>query len=215
MRTTVCCLAFSLAVLLAAEQVSAVTIGGSVLRSPPQYQLNSFLVGLGGTRQEAYPFQVISGGDWTIDALDVPLYHYDGMAGSSEAFSICADDSGHPGDVVATFSTSSITTTQRVYSLTPTSVTGTLEGGATYWIVGSNVGGGQVNWNMDESVGNFTRAYRVDSGDWTIQSGLSNISAFAIEGSAVGVSAPEPSSMVLLGIGAVGLLAYAWRRRAV
>jgi hypothetical protein len=209
MRTTVCCGLFFLVFLLAAEPVSADIIGGSVLRSPPQFQPNSYLVGLVGSRQEAYPFHVIPGNDWLPDSLEVPLYHDAGFAGDSAEFSICSDVAGQPGSQLATFFISTITTEQRVYSITPSFVAGPLQGDTTYWLVGSNTAAGQVNWLMDASVGEFTRAYRVNGGDWVLQS-VGNISAFAVEGSAV----PEPSSIALLGIGAIGLLAYAGQRRA-
>jgi hypothetical protein len=210
-RTIVCCLFFSHILLVAAEPVSAVVIGGSVLRNPPQFQLNSFLVGLGGSWQEAYPFQVVPGDAWLPERLDVPLYHYEGMAGSSAMFSIWSDVSGHPGSPLATFSVSDITTEQRVYCLAPSYVACPLQGDTTYWLVGWNAGAGQVNWNMDESIGDFNRAYRVNGGDWVAQSHLCNMSAFAVEGSSV----PEPSGIILLGMGAIGLLAYAWQRRFV
>ena len=209
MKTTFFRLFFSLAVLLVAETVSADVIAGSVLRCPPQFQLSSVLVGLGGTWHEAYPFQVIPGGGWTIDHLDVPLYHYENMAGDKAAFSICADVSGFPGAEIAAFSISNITTEQRVYSLAPSYVASPLQSNTNYWLVGWNAGVGQVNWNMDEQCGNYTRAYRTNGGGWVLQSGLGNMSAFAIEGSAV----PEPFGMVLAGVGAIGLLAYAWKNR--
>ena len=211
MRTTGCWVLFFLIFLRAAEPVSAEIIGGSVLRSPPQFQSNSFLVGLVGSWQEAYPFQIIPGNAWLPESLEIPLYHYEGMAGDSAMFSIWSDDSGKPGSQIATFPASNITTEQRIYSLTPSFVACPLQGDTTYWIVGSNTGVGQVNWNMDNNTGDFNRAYCVDGGDWVGQSHLGNISAFAIEGSAV----PEPSSIALLGIGAISLLAYAWQRRSV
>jgi hypothetical protein len=195
--------------LFSAELASADVIAGSVLRSPPQFQQSSFLVGLGGTWHEAYPFQVIPGDGWTIDRLLVPLYHYENMAGNKAKFSICSDVSGHPGAEIAAFSISNITIEQRVYSLAPTYSTGLLEGDATYWIVGWNAGGGQVNWNMDAQCGSYTRAYCTGGGDWVRQSGLCNMSSFAIEGTAV----PEPSGMILAGAGVAGLLAYGWKKR--
>ena len=156
MRTTVGCGLFFLVFLLAAEPVSAEIIGGSVLRSPPQYQSNSFLVGLSGSKEEAYPFHVIPGNDWLLDDLEVPLYHFEGMAGDSAEFSICSDVSGQPGSQVATFVVSNITTEQRIYSITPSFVAGPLQGDTIYWLVGSNNAVGQVNWNMDTSTGAFT-----------------------------------------------------------
>jgi len=208
MRTTVCCLLFSFILLFAAKPVSAVTIGGSVLRSPPQYQPNSFF-GFTASFQEAFPFHVIPGDGWIPERLEVPLYHYESLPGNSAVFSICSDDSGRPGSQLATFPVSNITTNERIYSVAPSFVAGPLQGDTTYWLVGST-SAGQVNWNLEwDTFHDAERAYRVDGGDWVVQSGLANTSAFAIEGSAV----PEPSSIVLLGIAAISLLAYARRRR--
>lgn len=120
MKTTVCCLLFlTLSILPAAASETNVVIGGSQLLSPPQFWLNSFLVGLVGTRQEAYPFHVIAGDGWIPERLEIPLYHYDNMAGDRAIFSIWSDASGRPGSQLATFPVSNITTEQRIMSITP------------------------------------------------------------------------------------------------
>lgn len=208
MRTTARYVPLFVITLWAAQPVSADVIAGSTLRSPPQFQLNSFLVGLGGSWHEAYPFHVAPGNAWLPEHLEVPLYHYEGMPGDSARFSIWTDASGQPGSEIAAFPVSNITTEQTIYSLTPSHVACSLQGDATYWLVGVNAGAGQVNWNMDRCCGDFTRAYRVDGGNWVIQSGLANISAFAILGSPV----PEPSGIALLGLGTISLLVYAWTK---
>jgi hypothetical protein len=187
---------------------TSVVIGGSGLVSPPPFWRDSFLVGLVGTRQEAYPFHVIPGDGWLPESLEVPLYHYSGMAGSSATFSIWSDDSGHPGTQLATFPVSNITTEQRILSITPSYVSGPLLGNGDYWLVGVNSGVGQVNWNMLANTGDFTRAFRSDNGNWQIQNHLANMSAFAIKGSAV----PEPSTIALLLTATIGGLLW-WRRR--
>jgi hypothetical protein len=208
MRTTVGCGLFFLVFLLAAEPVSADIIGGSVLRSPPQYQSNSYY-GISENVTEAFPFQVIAGGQWLPDCLDVPLSYYPGDPGYAAVFWIYSDVSGQPGSRLATFPITGITTEESIYSVAPSYVAGPLQGGATYWLVGSSPAG-QVDWNLERDVFSDARwARRVDGGDWVIQS-VGNVSAFAIEGSAV----PEPSGIVLLGVGAVSLLAYARQRRA-
>jgi len=49
------------------------------------------------------------------------------------------------------------------------------------------------------------------AGDLNISQGYANFTVTSFSGYAVSV--PEPSTLALLGMGAVGLLAYAWRRR--
>jgi hypothetical protein len=210
MRTTVCCVLFFLIASCAAQPVSADVIAGSVLRSPLQFQSNSFF-GISTRCEEAFPFRVIAGNRWLPDRLEVPLYHYEDMPGSSALFAICTDISGRPGSPIATFPVSSITTIARIYSATPSYVACPLQGDATYWLVGTTAAG-QVNWNLEsDCFEDATRAYRDHGGDWVVQSDLGNVSAFAIYGSAV----PEPSGIVLLGIGVISVLANAWRRRFV
>lgn len=209
MRTTVCCVLFFLIALCAAQPVSAEVIAGSVLRSPPQFQSNSFY-GISTTFQEAFPFHVIAGSDWLPKRLEVPLYHYEDMPGNSALFAIYTDSSGQPGSPIATFPVSDITAIASIYSATPSYVACPLQSDATYWLVGTTAVG-QVNWNLEwDCFENATRAYRDHGGDWVVQSDRDNVSAFAIYGSAV----PEPSGIVLLGIGAIGASAYAWRKNS-
>lgn len=213
MRTTAYYVLLSLFILPAASSASSTTCvisDGSHLQNPPQFWNNSFLVGLSGSWQEAHPFHVIPGNEWLPERLEIPLYHYQGMAGNSATFSIWTDVAGKPGSPLATFPVSNITTEQRVLSIAPSFVASPLQGDANYWLVGVNTGGGQVNWNMEASTGDYTRAYRVNGGDWVVQSHLANQSAFAVMGSPV----PEPSSFILFSIGGLISLAYAWQCRS-
>jgi hypothetical protein len=206
MRTTIGCIVLFFALFGGAASLSAEVIGGSVLRSPPQFQSNSYY-GMNKDRRFAFPFQVVAGGPWMPENLEVPLSYYPGEPGSVAVFNIYTDDSGQPGSSLATFPVLGITAEEAVYSVAPSYVAGPLQGGATYWLVGSTPAG-WVDWNLEWDVFNDLRAYSVDGGAWDVQS-AGNISAFAILGSPV----PEPASAVLLGIGAVSLLAYAGRRQ--
>jgi hypothetical protein len=71
-------------------------------------------------------------------------------------------------------------------------------------IVLSNFGRTGMTWSQGE----FTASGTVDINDLTVV--LSN---FGKTSGASLAAVPEPSCMILLGIGALGLLAYAWRRR--
>ena len=208
MRTPVCCLAFLLAILGAAAPLSADIIGGSVLRSPPQFMQNSYY-GISASLADAFPFRAVAGTAWLPETLQVPLYDPLNGQNDNALFSIYSDASGQPGSPLVTFAVPHVGNMPAVYSVSPSMVTSPLQGGATYWFVGTMTSG-MAAWNLDEFVGGgFTRAYSVSGGGWVVQS-VGNISAYAILGSPV----PEPSSIVLLGIGGVSLLAYTWRRHA-
>jgi hypothetical protein len=180
---------------------SAVVIAGSTLASPPPFWTDSFW-GLTPTIEQAFPFEVISGGPYLAEALDVAVYHYEGLAGDTAEFSIHLDEAGLPGTEIATFPLSGISTTQQVLTATPLEVP-VLHPGTAYWLVGST-SYGQVNWNLADFVFGTT-AYRVAGDDWVVLEDT-NVSAFAILGSPV----PEPSSAILLG---AGLVLLTWRGR--
>jgi hypothetical protein len=180
---------------------SAVVIAGSTLASPPPFWTDSFW-GLTPTIEQAFPFEVIPGGPYLAEALEVAVYHYEGLAGDTAEFSIHFDEAGLPGTEIATFELSGISTTQQVLTATPLEVP-VLDSGTAYWLVGST-SYGQVNWNLGDSVLGPS-AYRVAGDDWIVIPDT-NVSAFAILGSPV----PEPSSAVLLG---GSLVFLTWRSR--
>jgi hypothetical protein len=180
---------------------SAAVIAGSSLASPPPFWTDSFW-GLTPTIEQAFPFEVIPGGPYLAEALEVAVHHYEGLAGDTAEFSIHLDEAGLPGTQIATFPLSGISTTQQVLTATPLEVP-VLNPGTAYWLVGST-SQGQVNWNLADSVFG-PAAYRVAGDDWVVLANT-NVSAFAILGSPV----PEPSSAILMG----GVLVFsAWRGR--
>jgi len=171
-------------------------IAGSSGESPPLFWDNSFW-GMTASIERAFSFTVISGGPYYAEELQVAAYHYEGMAGSLANFYINLDDNGQPGQVEGTFEMTGITTTPQVVSTQVTEQT-VLYSDTLYWLVGQTPQG-QVNWNFADNIFG-TAAYRENEGDWVILSNT-NVSAFAILGSPV----PEPSTLFLLGLGALML----------
>ena len=165
-------------------------IAGSTLASPPPFMESSFR-GLTPTIDWAYSLDVISGGPYFAEELQVAAYHYEGLAGDTAEFSIHLDEGGLPGAEIGSFMVDGISTTQQVLTATAVEMA-VLDSDTGYWLVGST-SGGQVNWNL--GVGAFGEyAKRVSDGEWQVFP-YGNISAYAILGSPV----PEPSCACLLG----------------
>lgn len=168
-----------------------VVVAGSSLESPPPFWEDSFW-GITRSIDRAFPFYVEPLGPYDVVELQVPAYHYDGMAGGSADFSIHIDDSGVPGAEIALFQISGISTNQTIRS-TSLAKPVLLNSGERYWIIASTVSG-QVNWNL----GDFTfgeAAYRVNDGPWEFLD-RANVSGFALLGTPV----PEPSTLLLLAL---------------
>jgi hypothetical protein len=124
------------------------------------------------------------------------------------------DASGAPGNALETFSSITLLATAAILTETST-LHPTLNAGTTYWLelrphdpTTTLVGG----WNLSSPPVSGTRPFRNDpSGTW--QSSTVTQAAFDIAGAATATATPEPASLTLLAIGAVGLLGYGWRQR--
>ena len=165
-------------------------IGGSELIAPPRYLSGNFFWGVTQEIDQTFSFTTISGDTFNVNELQIPLWHYPGLAGNTATFSVHEDLLGEPGAVVGEFLVTGISTVEQLHSVSPL-ISFTLEGNEKYWIAGDSPFG-QVNWNLggdfgDEVFGEV--GFRSGGGAWTIQQGR-NVSAFAISGTSV----PEPSS---------------------
>jgi len=174
-----------------------IVIAGSSMESPPPFWEDSFW-GMTPTIDRAFPFTIISGGPYYAEQLQVAAYHYSGMPGSSGCFSISLDQSGHPGNPIAAFEITGITTAQTVLTAELTYDT-ILYPETPYWLVGETPQG-QVNWNLADNIFG-TAAYRTGEDDWVILP-HTNVSAFAILGSPV----PEPCTLSLLALASLTLI---------
>ena len=181
---------------------ATVVVAGSSLEAPPPYWEDS-VWGITQSIDRAFPFDVLPLGPYQVTELQVPVYHYAGLAGSSADFSIHLDDAGAPGTQIALFQISGISTTQTVLS-TSLPVSLLLSSDQRYWIVGSTFSG-QVNWNLGDGVFGEA-AFRVNGEAWQFNDNT-NVSGFALLGSPV----PEPSSLLLLGVS--GLMLYRRHRK--
>jgi hypothetical protein len=86
-----------------------------------------------------------------------------------------------------------------------------LQAGGTYWLLPFASGDTWAGWNMNTQGGSgpFAFSTEVEPMSWNLSQ--QNQGAFEVNGTPSPV--PEPSDLALAGVGAVGLLGFAWRRR--
>ncbi len=192
-----------LATCCAVTRASGAVIAGSTPASPPVYMPTSFW-GFTPAIDRAFQFTLFGSAPCYAEQLQVVVYHYDGLAGDTAAFSIRADNYGIPGSLLCRFNITNIPLAADVLT-SPGDSTPLLQPNTPYWLVGATPQG-QVNWNLDTTA-RGTSAYSVFGGDWNVLTDT-QLSAYAILGTAV----PEPVTFLLLA-GTLASVARATRRQ--
>jgi hypothetical protein len=86
-----------------------------------------------------------------------------------------------------------------------------LEEGVPYWVVATVPIGENTSavWNINVSGDADALGIRQNNGSWFVINDVLGRGAFRVEATL----APEPGTLALFGLGTLGLLGYAWRRR--
>ena len=79
-------------------------IGGSELIATPRYLSGNFFWGVTQGIDQTFSFTTIAGDAFNVDELQIPLWHYPGLAGSVATFSVHEDLLGESGAVGRRFS---------------------------------------------------------------------------------------------------------------
>jgi hypothetical protein len=122
--------------------------------------------------------------------------------------------SGQPGATLETISVTNVPVGPSLVIAT-SSINTMLTPGTNYWLAAVMSGNSYLSW-MDNSLGQFNdTAYQVNTtgtpGPWTVATGDTDI-AFAINSASL-ASVPGPSSIMVLGVGAVSVFGFRVRQR--
>jgi hypothetical protein len=154
------------------------------------------------------PFRV-TGGDFTLDRLTLALSW---VAGPNEAdVQLRADAGGLPGATLESFHFSNlgnfgnnnppVAANSLLHPL--------LSAGAQYWVTASASDLTDIAWNLNSTGDRGPHAQSQNGGPFSLVD--SDRGAYRVEATPSPV--PEPGTLLLCGIGGLGLLGYRWGRR--
>jgi hypothetical protein len=144
--------------------------------------------------------------DAQFDSAELPL----GLFGGGTNLFIVElrndDGFGLPGSVIESFTLDGVLTGPELIRTVNSTLHPTLNAGSQYWLTAlPGADDAYATWRSNDQ-GEFGRA---SGPDWGYVNATRQ--AFRINGTPTAI--PEPSSLALFGIGAVGVLGYGWRRR--
>jgi hypothetical protein len=151
---------------------------------------------------------------YTVTSLEIALSSFFSTNTDELQVSLTADSGDSPGAVLASFNVLPGTLGTLGANNAPVTFSAppgiTLTAGTQYWVTVADVRGLDSNfWNWNSTGDTSDQAISTDGGStWFSPSGLTP-GAYGVEGVAV---VPEPSTLVLLSSGVVGLLCGQWRR---
>ena len=163
-------------------------------------------VGLGFGRGEAFP--IVPTSDFNLDTVTVAVGYVSGP--NAVDVSVTTDVGGVPGAALETFH---LTNLGPFGNETPVTATSTshplLPAGQSYFVTVTALDSTWEAWSWSLIDLSHPGAELIN-GRWTPDNGTSG--AFRVTGT-MASPVPEPASCVLLGMGALGLVGYGWRRR--
>jgi hypothetical protein len=150
--------------------------------------------------------------DYTLDSIDLALTWLGGT--NAADVWLMSDEGGAPGSILESFLISSLptfNTTNTLLTTADSTLNPLLSAGVQYWVASSAHsadGSLSFNWNI---TGDEGLASRDNGGPWGVSTSFLTSGAFRVNGTPA-APVPEPSSVLLLAAGVLGLLSRTRRK---